>query len=98
MNLLDPDESSGLVQAVRSSAEEVLQAERERILAEFSLDNKDSALSRMISELTEENGKLTGDLTRKVDEVVKEFSLDEEDSALSRLVRKVENHERVFAG
>lgn len=96
MNLLDPEESSGLVHAVRHSAEEILGAQRERILAEFSLDNKDSALNRMISELTEENGKLTGDLTRKVDDVVKEFSLDEENSALSRLVRKVEFAQRTI--
>lgn len=96
MNLLDPEESTGLVQAVRNSAEEVLQAEREIILAEFSLDNKESALNRMISELTEENGRLTGDLSKKVDEVVKEFSLDEEDSALSRLVRKVETAQRTI--
>ncbi len=96
MNLLDPAESTGLVQAVRNSAEEVLQAEREIILAEFSLDNKESALNRMIAELTEENGRLTGDLTKKVDEVVKEFSLDEEDSALSRLVRKVETAQRTI--
>jgi hypothetical protein len=96
MNLLDPEESSGLVQAVRNSAEEVLQVERETILAEFSLDNKDGALNRLISELTEKNGRLTGDLTKKVAEVVKEFSLDEEDSALSRLVRKVENAQRII--
>jgi hypothetical protein len=96
MNLLDPEESSGLVQAVRNSAEEVLQVERETILAEFSLDNKDGALNRLISELTEKNGRLTGDLTKKVEEVVKEFSLDAEDSALSRLVRKVENAQRTI--
>jgi hypothetical protein len=96
MNLLDPSESTGLVQAVRNSAEEVLKTEHEKILAEFSLDNKESALNRMIAELTEENGRLTGDLTKKVDEVVKEFSLDEEDSALSRLVRKVENAQRIM--
>jgi hypothetical protein len=97
MNLLDPQESSGLVQAVRNSAEEVLEGERERILAEFSLDNKDGALNRMLSELTEENGRLTGDLSKKVQAVVKEFSLDEEDSALSRLVRKVENAQRIIS-
>jgi hemerythrin-like domain-containing protein len=96
MNLLDPEESTGLVQAVRNSAEEVLHAEREIILAEFSLDNKEGALNRMILELTEENGRLTGDLTKKVDEVVKEFSLDKEDSALSRLVRKVETAQRTI--
>jgi len=96
MNLLDPEAASGLVQAVRNSAEEILHAEREQMLAEFSLDNKAGALNRMMSELTQQNGQLTGDLTRKVDDVVKEFSLDEEDSALSRLVRKVENAQRVI--
>jgi len=96
MTLLDPEESTGLVQAVRNSAEEVSQAERAIILAEFSLDNKDSALSRMVAELTEKNGQLSGDLTLKVDEVVKEFSLDAEDSALSRLVRKVEAAQRTI--
>ena len=96
MSLLDPEESNGLVQSVRNSAEDVLRYERERILAEFSLNNKDGALNRMISEMTEENGRLTGDLAKKVDEVVKEFSLDEENSALSRLVRKVESAQRII--
>src|SRR4029077_2792993 len=96
MRLLDPEESNGLIQAIRHSAEEVLSAERSRVLDEFSLDNKDSALSRMIAELTENNGRLTGDLTTKIDEVVKEFSLDKDDSALSRLVRKVEAAQRTI--
>ncbi len=71
-------------------------SERNRILAEFSLDNKESALSRMVVELSEKNGRLTGDLTSKIDEVVKEFSLDKDDSALSRLVRKVETAQRTI--
>lgn len=96
MRLLDPEESGGLVQAIRHSAEEVLNAERDRVLAEFSLDNKESALSRMVTELTENNGRLTGDLTSKIDEAVKEFSLDKDDSALSRLMRKVETAQRTI--
>ena len=51
----------------------------------------------MIVELTEKNGKLTGDLTSKIGEAIKEFSLDEENSALSRLVRKVENAQRTIS-
>jgi hypothetical protein len=90
MKLLDPDESRGLVTALRYSTEEVLQAERARILAEFSLDNKDGALTRLLAELGEENGRLRADLENRIDEVTQEFSLDREDSALSRLVRKVE--------
>jgi len=96
MRLLDPEESNGLLHAIRSSAEEALESERERILAEFSLDNKESALSRMVSELTENNGRLTGSLTSKIDEAIKEFSLDKDDSALSRLVRKVETAQRTI--
>lgn len=96
MRLLNPNESDSLVHTIRRSAEEALESERERILAEFSLDNKDSALSRMVAELTENNGQLTGDLTSKIDEAIKEFSLDKDDSALSRLVRKVEAAQRTI--
>jgi len=54
------------------------------------LDNKDGALSRLISELTVESGRLKSNLTNEVEVIVKEFSLEKEDSALSRLMRKVE--------
>lgn len=97
MKLLDPDESRGLVNAVQSSTEQILQTERGRILAEFSLDNKDSALSRLVAELSEENGRLRADLENRLDEVTQEFSLDREDSALSRLVSKVERAQATIA-
>lgn len=97
MNVLDPEQSGGVVNAIRLSAEQVLQAESERILTEFSLDNKNGAMCRMIAELTQQNGQFTGDLTNKIDEVVKEFSLDKSDSALSRLVGKVESAQRTIS-
>ena len=97
LKCLRPGESNGLIQMVRDSAEEVIQAEHKRILSEFSLDNKDGALCRLLSELAGENGRLQGDLTGKIDEIVKEFSLDNEDSALSRLVRKVENAQQTIS-
>src|SRR5262249_29614826 len=52
--------------------------------------NKDSALSRLVSELSVGNGKLGADLQSRIDAAAEQFSLDREDSALSRLVRKVE--------
>lgn len=97
MKLLDPAESKGLVNALRYSTEEVLQIERNRILAEFSLDNKNSALSRLVAELSEENGRLRTDLENRIDEVTQEFSLDRDDSALSRLVSKVERAQATIA-
>ncbi len=90
LKLLNPEESDGLLQTLRESLCEVLEAERNRILSEFSLDNKDSALSRLVMELTEERGRLTTDLGSKVEEIASQFSLDKEDSALSRLVKQVE--------
>ena len=95
MKLLDPQQSGGLVNSIRNSAEQVLQAEAGKILSEFSLDNKSGALSRMVDELCEKNGKFTGDLANKLDDAVREFSLDKDDSALSRLVRKVEQAQQV---
>ena len=90
MKLLDPGESTGIVQLTHDTVFELLTAERKRILSEFSLDNKQGALSRLIIEITDESGKLKKDLAGEIGELVKEFSLDHEDSALSRLVRKVE--------
>ena len=90
MKVLNPEEAGGLVSAMRFAIAEVVAAERERILSEFSLDNKQGALSRLVGELTEENGELKRGFANEVQHVVAEFSLDKEDSALSRLVRRVE--------
>lgn len=97
MRLLNPQEAGSLASTVRTSLLEILQAEREHVLAEFSLDNKHSALSRLLSEVTEESGKFKGDLAGQIEGVIAEFSLDRPDSALSRLVRKVEETQRAIA-
>jgi len=96
MKLLNPEESNGLVSAMRSAIFEVVAAERACILGEFSLDNKQGALSRLVGELTEENGQLKRGFADEIQHVVAEFSLDKEDSALSRLVRRVEAAEETI--
>jgi len=96
MNVLDPTQTGGIVNAIRISAEEALKLESERILSEFSLNNKSGAMSRMIAELTENNGKLTGDLSNRINDAIAEFSLDKEDSALSRLMRNVDKAQKTI--
>lgn len=96
MKLINPEESNGLVSSIRSAIEGVVQAEQDRILGEFSLDNKQGALSRLVGELTEESGELKKELAEEVQHIVEEFSLDKEDSALSRLVRRVEAAEETI--
>jgi gas vesicle protein len=94
MKLLDPGQSNGLVQSVQKSLESALKSERDRIMGEFSLDNKDGALTRLVDELSTRHGKLTSDLQGSVKEVVGEFSLDNDKSALSRLVKRVEQAQK----
>jgi hypothetical protein len=96
MKLINPQESDGLVSSIRSAIEGVLKAESERILREFSLDNGEGALRRLVGELTEESGKLKKELAEEVGHVINEFSLDKEGSALSRLVRRVEAAEETI--
>ena len=90
MKLLNPKESDGLVSSIRSTISAVVDEQQEHILAEFSLDNNQGALKRLVNELTQANGKLKTDLAAEIGNVVQEFSLDKEDSALSRLVKRVE--------
>ena len=96
MKLINPEESDGLVSSIRTAIEGVLKTESDRILTEFSLDNEQGALNRLVEELTEESGKLRKGLAEEVGHVVNEFSLDKEDSALSRLVKRVEAAEETI--
>ncbi len=89
MKVLSPKESEGLLKTLADTLQSALGEQRSRVLSEFSLDNDEGALSRLVKKLTASHGELNKDLQTKIDEVVKEFSLDAEDSALSRLVRSV---------
>lgn len=96
MKQLDPQQSEGLLAVLRRTVDEQLAAQRDHVLAQFSLDNKNGALARLLSELTNKHGDLNKDLQAKIDEVIKEFSLNEENSALSRLVRNVDAAQRTI--
>lgn len=94
MKLLSPDQSKGLLAALRLTLDEQLASQREHVLSQFSLDNKEGALARFITELTSRQGELSEKLNDKLDDVVQQFSLDDDNSALSRLVKNVEYAQR----
>ncbi len=87
---LDPQAKDGIVAHLVTMVDESLGTHRQRIVDQFSLDEPDSALSRMLHQLTTKNGELRKDLAESIDDVVKEFSLDNDESALSRMKRMVE--------
>jgi uncharacterized coiled-coil protein SlyX len=90
MRRLDPQDAAGIARSIETSVKEVLDSEQNRILGEFSLDNENGALTRVVAQLESTNGKFTGDIEKQIKAAVQEFSLDDETSALSRLVKKVE--------
>lgn len=95
--LLSPSESDGLLKSLGSTVAVQLKEQSDTVLKQFSLDNKDGALCRMVGELTAKQGQFTDQMKVKIDAVVKEFSLDEENSALSRLVKNVTTAQRTIS-
>jgi len=83
--LLSPTQTDGLFATLTVAVEESLKTQQEHILAQFSFDKEDSALSRLRSELTDANGNLKAELSKDMDKLVKEFSADTEGGALNRL-------------
>lgn len=96
MKLLSPHESEGLCRALQGMVDDQLGQQRDAILRQFSLDDRESALSRLVAELNESQSELSGELQEKISTVVREFSLDDENSALSRLVRNVDRAQKTI--
>lgn len=89
MRMLDPAQAASLDNRIRELIEKGVGEQKQRVLAEFSLDSKTSALSRLLAELTDNNGQLRKEFREDLSKVVGQFSLDNKDSALSRLVERV---------
>ena len=96
MRLLRPEESQGLLAALRETMAQQLTQQRDRVLSEFSLNNKEGALSRLVSELSTNQGQLSDKLQTKIDGVIQQFSLADETSFFSRLQRTLENTSRAI--
>lgn len=91
MRRLDPASADGLLSGLTATFHETLDAQREAVFREFSLDNADGALSRLVEELQQRHGKMQTWMSERLETVVGEFSLDKPDSALSRLVGRVDH-------
>ena len=87
--LLSPKESEGILAALRHCVDDQLRQQRDAVLKEFSLDNTESALSRLVGQLRTSNGELHDNLKLKIGELLKQFSFDDEQSALSRMAKTV---------
>lgn len=96
IKLLGPEESAGLVQALRAMVAEQLAQQQEQVLREFSLDHKEGALARLVEQLSTSQGQLTENLEQRIQAMLGQFSLDKEDSALNRLMNNFHSAQRTI--
>ncbi|MGH7437182.1 MAG: hypothetical protein ACRENE_16020, partial [Polyangiaceae bacterium] len=92
--LLSPTDANGLRAQLASSIEGALAEQRKLVLREFSLDQKDSALSRLVAEFSLDDEKsamsrMARMLAATSQQIGKDLSLDDEASALARLKREL---------
>ena len=95
--LLSPNEAQGIRAQVEETLNEALAEQRRQVLLEFSLDSKESALSRLVQEMQEIQEQLKSDFSGQADKIRNEFSLDKPDSALCRLVSKVDAAQKAIS-
>jgi hypothetical protein len=93
--LLSPTDSNGLRAQLATTIADALAEQRAHILREFSLDRKDSALSRLFGEFSLDDdrsamSRLSKMLAATSEQIGKNFTLDDESSALARLKRELQ--------
>lgn len=94
--VLSVDRGKGLLAALNEVIIESVKTQNEAITGEFTLDNEESALSRLVSKITDENGQLRKEFSDDLDSLRKEFSLDNENGSLCRLIRQVDQSRRAI--
>jgi hypothetical protein len=93
--LLSPTDANGLRAQLATTIEQALSDQRKLILREFSLDQKDSALSRLFAEFSLDDersavSRLSKLLSNASEQIGRNLTLDDEQSALSRLKRELQ--------
>jgi hypothetical protein len=92
--MLSPTDASGLRSQLTRTIEQSLTEQRQHILKEFSLDQKGSALSRLVAQFSFDDdasafSRLSRMLTATSEQIGKNLTLDDDASALSRLKREL---------
>ncbi len=93
--LLSPTDAMGLRGQIASTLEEALTEQRKHVLSEFSLDRKDSALSRLLGEFSLDDersamSRLSKMLSATSEQIGKNLTLDDDASPLARLKRELQ--------
>jgi len=93
--ILCPTQADGLVATLSRAIDEALRLQREDVLREFSRDRPESALSRLIVDITQANQGPLARFVARVEKaqrsILEQFSLDCEGSAIRRLAATLDD-------
>tara|TARA_A100001015_G_scaffold304613_1_gene396083 strand:+ start:2142 stop:3581 length:1440 start_codon:yes stop_codon:yes gene_type:complete len=79
---LDPENSAGVVQAIKKTLEKVIEDQNQDILQEFDLNNKEGSLTKLLQEVNENTTNTTTDVKNI-------FNLNDENSELSKFKQTI---------
>ena len=85
MKALSPTDAAGLKLQLETMVRAELEAQREKITREFSMDQENSALRKLLKQLEEKQLSLGQGLNAQVNKVVEQLTLDNEGGALARM-------------
>lgn len=94
LKLLSPQQRDGLLFKIEAMVLKALSEQGEKVNRAFTLDDPKSPLSRMVSQITDANGRLRAELTQDVAKLREIFSQDDESSLLGRMLREIEGSSR----
>lgn len=94
---LSPDQKDGLIQQFQEQFRKTLGEQSREILGQFSLDQEDSAINRLIRSISDSNGELKEELSDDVVRLQGEFSLDNKNSALNHIMNQLAKNEESIA-
>ena len=72
---MDPENTSGVVQTIKSKIQTTLEDQISNIVKEFSLDKEGSALNRLITEIKKQNAHNDDNFQKEVGKIKDIFSL-----------------------
>src|SRR5581483_6050307 len=72
--LLSPDERNGLLATIEGLIKDELSGQREKVLAQFSLDNPGSALTRLVEKISSVNGDFGNSIKSNLKAALQEMS------------------------
>lgn len=87
--MLSPEQTGGLLMQIQNVLQAALESQRTDLFDQFSLDNQNSVLARLIRQITDTNGQLRLELSQDLTRIRREFSLDDQDSLLSKLLTQI---------